>query len=305
MRRRVLRLLALVVCIAALAGAARAEEWQDPLAVEQQIYTYLTQEVGLNSAAACGILANIEYESAFQPTALGDQGTSYGLCQWHNARFYALRSYCQEREADYRTVEGQMQFLRHELQNSYGALLKTLQRVENTPEGAYQAAYQWCVEYERPANRYQKAAVRGNSAKYKYWSRYNGVSMIVVHQPVYLEPEELIGQITGTSAHVTLPPRVRQMGLAQQPRRYVAQRPQKMEYRNWHGPAPVPGQSPALGLAWGMLFAPLGDGRKYGWQLPEPEEWMEPEQPPEPIPAPRKPEEPEWLKILFQELEEV
>lgn len=48
-------------------------------AEETEIFEYLTGTMNLNQAAACGILANIQYESGFNPNALGDNGTSYGI----------------------------------------------------------------------------------------------------------------------------------------------------------------------------------------------------------------------------------
>lgn len=54
---------------------------------EAIIYEFLVSNMGLTSAAACGVIANIQYESGFSPTKLGDHGTSYGICQWHNGRF--------------------------------------------------------------------------------------------------------------------------------------------------------------------------------------------------------------------------
>ena len=40
----------------------------------------LLREKGYSKAAICAIFANMEHESGFSTTALGDNGTSYGLC---------------------------------------------------------------------------------------------------------------------------------------------------------------------------------------------------------------------------------
>ena len=56
----------------------------------KKIYNILTSELGFNSAAACGILANIERESDFNPKlVIRDSNglTSGGLCQWNGGRF--------------------------------------------------------------------------------------------------------------------------------------------------------------------------------------------------------------------------
>ena len=59
---------------------------------KDNIYNLLAAK-GFNDAAICGILANIEHESGFSTTALGDGGTSYGLCQWHNSRWDNLNNF--------------------------------------------------------------------------------------------------------------------------------------------------------------------------------------------------------------------
>ncbi len=142
------------------------------LAVERQIFRYITEEMGLNTAAACGILANIEAESSFRPTLWGDNGTSYGLCQWHNSRFQDLKSFCLLRGYDYTTVEGQLNFLAYELKTKYPGTYAKLLNVPNTAQGAYDAAYAWCIYYERPAGMETSAAKRGRNAQMKYWMRY-------------------------------------------------------------------------------------------------------------------------------------
>lgn len=137
------------------------------------IFNFLVSEMGLNSAAACGVLANIQHESSFNPTALGDNGTSYGICQWHNGRYTKLKDYCKKYGYDYKTVEGQLQYLKYELQGSYKkSVLNRLASVENTADGAYLAGYYWCVHFEVPANKEAKAKQRGNLAKNTYWPKY-------------------------------------------------------------------------------------------------------------------------------------
>lgn len=76
----------------------------------ETIYWYLRNNMGLNHAAACGVLANIHLESNFNPLSLGDGGTSYGICQWHNGRFNNLISYCNGNGLDYNTLTGQLSY---------------------------------------------------------------------------------------------------------------------------------------------------------------------------------------------------
>ena len=207
-RRTFIRLLVLLLLMALLAAPVSAGTGQR-LAVERQVYDFLTGELKLSTAAACGVLANIEHESAFQPTIYGDQGTSFGLCQWHNERFTALRSFCGALGLDYRTVEGQMAYLKYELGTNYTNLLLTLQSIDNTPDGAYRAAYLWCVRFEKPSDTHNKAVARGELARGKYWARYSSYQPIIVlpQEPEPApDPQILLQQLLQNPVTIPLPP---------------------------------------------------------------------------------------------------
>lgn len=166
--RGTLAVLAMLALLVPLAPAAQAAD----LAVERAVYNFLTQELGLNSAAACGVLANIEAESNFSLRASGDGGSSYGLCQWHAGRFQNLQSFCRMQGYDYWSLEGQLQYLAYELRGGYWNTYAALRGVENSSQGAYDAAYAWCVRFERPAAMEEAGARRGRTAQFKYWLRY-------------------------------------------------------------------------------------------------------------------------------------
>ena len=182
--RRMIRILAAVAVIGCLYMApamaltpfhetdAAVEIDYSQLDNETAVYTYLTQEMGLNRAAACGVLANIQYESGFDPTVWGDGGTSHGLCQWHNDRCWNLSRFCRENGYDENSVYGQMAYLQTELTEHYPAVLEYLQSVEDSEDGAYDAAWYWCYYFEVPADRQNQAALRGESAAYTYYPAY-------------------------------------------------------------------------------------------------------------------------------------
>ena len=236
-QKNFIRLLALLLALMALAAPVSADAGAR-MAVEREIFDFLTNEMVLSDAAACGVLANIEHESAFQPTIIGDKGTSYGLCQWHNERFSALRGYCTALGLDYRTVEGQMAYLKYELGNKYTSLLLTLQAIDNTPDGAYKAAYLWCIQFERPSNAQVKAVQRGELARGKYWPRYHGVQSIVIVQPepeqTEPNPEVIIEQLKQNPVAIPLPPaQEQQQGSV---RYFKFQRPEMEAYIPWNLP---------------------------------------------------------------------
>ena len=138
-----------------------------------QVFSYLTQKLGFNSAASCGIMANIEHESEFNPNlVIRDRNglLSGGLCQWNGGRFTNLRNFCNDRGYEYLSIEGQLEYLSYELQkDSFNHIYQYLKGVPNNEEGAYNAAYYWCYYFEIPSNRAAKAKSRGDAAISKYW----------------------------------------------------------------------------------------------------------------------------------------
>lgn len=146
---------------------------------EALIYSYLTEKMGFNSAAACGILANVYRECRFNEKAGGDSGLSYGICQWYNGNYQRLLTYCKSNGYDYHTLAAQLYFLKYDLQSRFGKLLTTLKSVPNTAQGAYEAAYAFCYNYERPRS-YQTASVsRGELARDTFWPVYKGVRLVL------------------------------------------------------------------------------------------------------------------------------
>ncbi len=138
---------------------------------EHVIYAYLTGEMGYNRAAAMGVMANIKYESSYNPNCNGDGGTSYGICQWHAGRKTNLISYCQDQGLDYTTLEGQLRFLKYELSSRYPSVHSYMKNVENTADGAYDAGYYFCFNFEAPAARTSQSTKRGNYAKDTLWEK--------------------------------------------------------------------------------------------------------------------------------------
>ena len=141
------------------------------LSNEAVIYQFLVGDMGLNEAAACGVLANIECESDFRISATGDGGTSYGICQWHNSRWEHLKQY---RPTDWNTLRGQLEFMRYELLHDKTSVWRFLRTVTNDANGAYLAGHYWCFHFEIPKNYPTVSVRRGNLARSSYWPKYMG-----------------------------------------------------------------------------------------------------------------------------------
>lgn len=140
---------------------------------EQQCFDYFTKTMGLNTAAACGIMGNIYYESSFKTTTVGDKGTSYGICQWHNGRYDNLKKYCAEQNMDYTQLIPQLKYLNYELTTSYTKVLNSIKSVSNTSEGAASAAETWCRKFEIPANVDNEVNKKRVPKAKEYFTKYN------------------------------------------------------------------------------------------------------------------------------------
>ena len=136
---------------------------------EQKCYYYLTSVLGFNTAVASGIMANIRRESDFNPEC---GGSYYGLVQWSSSRKSALTSYCQKRGLSASSITGQLSFLYYELQTDYPKLLAQFKSMPNTAQGAYDAAYRFCYDYERPAKKESASVSRGELARDTYFPKY-------------------------------------------------------------------------------------------------------------------------------------
>lgn len=101
---------------------------------------------GFTENATIALLTNINHESGFKTDAVGDGGTSYGICQWHNSRNMNLRNAFPN---NYDTLEAQIQFLIYELENSYNNLYNNL---TTSSLSANELTYKFCKIFESPAD---------------------------------------------------------------------------------------------------------------------------------------------------------
>lgn len=98
---------------------------------------------------ACGIAGNIKQESKFNYTAIGDNGNSYGLCQWNKNRLEKLYNFCKENNLSYTSVDGQVKYLVHELNNGYKNVYSTISSPEYANDLDKVTEY-FCLNFESP-----------------------------------------------------------------------------------------------------------------------------------------------------------
>lgn len=99
------------------------------------------------------------------------------ICQWHKGRFDNLKKWCADNGKDYTSLDGQLWYLKHELEVSYKTVLSTIMSVTETAEGAYNSGYIWCKKFEIPADTENNSVKRGELAKGTYYPKYTGVSV--------------------------------------------------------------------------------------------------------------------------------
>ena len=113
---------------------------------------YLKRELDINTAAAAGILVNIQFESGFDPEKEGDGGDAYGICQWRGERKRQMVKFCLDNDFSPSSMDGQLAFLVHDLKENYIYPYDLVRLVPNSWEGAMDAAYNFCAYYEVPAD---------------------------------------------------------------------------------------------------------------------------------------------------------
>lgn len=141
-------------------GDVMVDGVDDPNA--RTIIAYLIGK-GLNAAAACGICGNVKHESGYKTDAVGDYGTSFGICQWHDDRGVNMKNFVGSDWAN--NLTGQLDFLWNDLLTLLPSTLKKLQAVPNTAEGAKKAADIFVREFERPADPNGQSILRQASAE--------------------------------------------------------------------------------------------------------------------------------------------
>lgn len=136
--------------------------------VQQMIFVFCTKDMGLPKSAACGIMANIRFESSFSPAAREANGIGYGLVQWSFGRRTNLESWCNEMGYLPSEFNAQMIFMDEEFNRHFVKVLEELYSASEDIDGAREAAETVCYRYEAPANTEAQAHLRADYAASLY-----------------------------------------------------------------------------------------------------------------------------------------
>jgi murein DD-endopeptidase MepM/ murein hydrolase activator NlpD len=131
------------------------------------------KDKGLVTSAAIGIIANIEAESSFRTSCVGDGGTSFGICQWHNARGTSMKNYVGANWAN--NLSGQLDYLWYDMTTNYSSMVEFFKTVPNTLAGAQDSAEKFVRVFERPLD-LSGAVTRRRAAAEKFWGKIVTVS---------------------------------------------------------------------------------------------------------------------------------
>lgn len=141
--------------------------------VEAQVWNFLRAH-GFSAAATAGIMGNMYAESGFiVDVEEYSGGGGFGLCQWTGSRRTNLINYCNNNGYDYKSVQGQMNFLMYEYDNYYGAQLGG-DSFKNT-SSVEEATRLWLNKFEVAG--ISRWSVRINAANdyYNRWHQYTTI----------------------------------------------------------------------------------------------------------------------------------
>jgi len=111
------------------------------------VMTFLKNK-GFSTSQAAGIAGNMQIESGFNPKAVGDSGTSFGIVQWHGVNGDNLKKWCEKNGYKWDSLNGQLEFLWWELKNHQAKTMAAMKAQSNPRD----AAYVFAKMFERPAH---------------------------------------------------------------------------------------------------------------------------------------------------------
>jgi len=114
--------------------------------VQSQVWSYFTAK-GLAPHQVAAIMGNVQGESGFNPLAVGDAGTSFGLFQHHAGRGQGLLN-AVGGQSGLGNVNAQLEYVWKELQTSENGALQKLLASTNVGD----ATNAWMRGFERPSN---------------------------------------------------------------------------------------------------------------------------------------------------------
>lgn len=138
----------------------KQRQGEDSTGLAPTVIDYFVKK-GWTREQAAGIAANLQQESQFSTSAVGDGGRAYGVAQWHPDRQANFKGWA-GKDIKGSTLEDQLGFVHYEMtqgkERAAGDRLRNATSAEDA--GAIVSRY-----YERPKNADDEANMRGDRAK--------------------------------------------------------------------------------------------------------------------------------------------
>lgn len=128
----------------------------------QQVINFFLDK-GLTREQASGIAGNLHEESGLNPNSVGDNGTSFGIAQWHNARWIGLKNFAKSKGTQENDLNTQLEYLWSELNSSERGALNSLKNSKSVEESARNFANKFERMKKYSVNRENKAKQFYNS----------------------------------------------------------------------------------------------------------------------------------------------
>lgn len=125
---------------------------------QETIYYFLTIEMGCTPVTACAIMGNIAQECGYN---YNSSGSAYGLIQWTGSRKSSLISWCSSNGYSYKSLVGQLYFLRYEMsQSSYKKYIDMMNALDVKESSIAEATDIFLTYVERAGTRVLDKRVR-------------------------------------------------------------------------------------------------------------------------------------------------
>lgn len=109
-------------------------------------FDYLTHVKGWKPHQAAAIVGRLSQESNLDPTAVGDNGTAFGIAQWRGIRNVRRLKFHRERGSSPKDLLAELDFVDYELRNFETKAFETISASRTLDEAA-----KGMMHYERPA----------------------------------------------------------------------------------------------------------------------------------------------------------
>lgn len=126
---------------------------------QETIYYFLILEMGCTPVTACAIMGNIAQECGYNYNDVS--GSAYGLIQWTGSRKSSLISWCGSNGYSYKSLVGQLYFLRYEMsQSGYKKYIDMMNDLEVKESSLREATDIFLTYVERAGTRVLDKRVR-------------------------------------------------------------------------------------------------------------------------------------------------